>query len=148
MSRLAPSPPHRGPTISDVAGQAGVSEATVSRVLTGSSPVAASKREQVLSAIAELGYRPSSLARGLSLGRTGVIGVVAPFFTHGATSARLRGIMDRAAPEDYDVMIFNVESAHQRKDAFVKFARRDRLDGLIVISLPVSDADVATLRRQ
>ena len=45
-------------------------------------------------------------------------------------------------------MIFNVESAHQRHDAFVKFATRDRLDGLIVISLPVSDADVATLRRQ
>jgi DNA-binding LacI/PurR family transcriptional regulator len=148
MSRLARSPRHRGPTISDVAGHAGVSEATVSRVLTGSSPVAASKREQVLSAIAELGYRPSSLARGLSLGRTGVVGVVAPFFTHGATSARLRGIMDRAAPEDYDVMIFNVESAHQREDAFVKFARRDRLDGLIVISLPIGNADVAGLQRE
>lgn len=146
MSRIARSPRRGGPRISDVAAHAGVSVATVSRVLTGSAPVAPAKREQVLSAIAELGYRPSSLARGLSLGRTGVIGVVAPFFTHGATSARLRGIMDRAAPEDYDVMIFNVESAHQREDAFVKFARRDRLDGLVVISLPIGDDDAARLR--
>jgi DNA-binding LacI/PurR family transcriptional regulator len=117
-------------------------------VLTGNSPVAPGKRALVLKAIEELGYRPSSLARSLSLGKTGIIGVVAPFFTFGATSARLRGIMDRAAPEEYDVMIFNVESARQRDDAFVKFASRDRLDGVIVISLPISDTDVATLRRQ
>jgi DNA-binding LacI/PurR family transcriptional regulator len=148
MEKADRTPRRGGPRISDVAARAGVSVATVSRVLTGNSPVAAAKREQVLKAIEELGYRPSSLARSLSLGKTGVIGVVAPFFTFGATSARLRGIMDRAAPEEYDVMIFNVESAHQRDDAFVKFATRDRLDGLIVISLPVSDADVATLRRQ
>jgi LacI family transcriptional regulator/LacI family repressor for deo operon, udp, cdd, tsx, nupC, and nupG len=147
MEKAVRSPRRSGPRISDVAARAGVSVATVSRVLTGNSPVAPAKRERVLAAIDELGYRPSSLARGLSLGRTGVIGVVAPFFTHGATSARLRGIMDRAAPEEYDVMIFNVESARQRDDAFVKFARRDRLDGLIVISLPISDAEVATLRQ-
>jgi DNA-binding LacI/PurR family transcriptional regulator len=137
-----------GPRIGDVAARAGVSIATVSRVLTGSSPVAPTKRDAVLEAIAELGYRPSALARSLSLGKTGVIGVVAPYFTHGATATRLRGIMDRAAPESYDVMIFNVESAHQRADAFAKFARRDRLDGVIVISLPIGDADVAALRAQ
>jgi DNA-binding LacI/PurR family transcriptional regulator len=134
------------PRISDVAEHAGVSVATVSRVLTGSSPVAPAKRDRVLDAIEALGYRPSSLARSLSLGRTGVIGVVAPFFTHGATSARLRGIMAGAA--EHDVMIFNVESARQREDAFVKFARRDRLDGLIVISLPISDAEVEALRAE
>ena len=148
MEKVGRSPRRSGPRISDVAALAGVSVATVSRVLTGSSPVAAAKREQILKAIEELDYRPSSLARSLSLGTTGVIGVVAPFFTFGATSIRLRGIMDRAAPEAYDVMIFNVESGHQRDDAFAKFARRDRLDGLIVISLPVGDADVAALRRQ
>ena len=146
MERVARSSRRGGPRISDVASEAGVSVATVSRVLTGSSPVAADKRDRVLEAIEALGYRPSSLARSLSLGRTGVIGVVAPFFTHGATSARLRGIMARAA--DYDVMVFNVESARQREDAFVKFARRDRLDGLVVISLPISDEEVAALRAE
>jgi DNA-binding LacI/PurR family transcriptional regulator len=146
VERVARPSRRRGANIDDVAGEAGVSVATVSRVLTGSSPVAADKRERVLAAIERLGYRPSSLARSLSLGRTGVIGVVAPFFTHGATSARLRGIMDRAA--GYDVMIFNVESAHQREDAFLKFARRDRLDGLVVISLPIGDAEVEQLRRE
>ena len=148
MENAARTPRRGAPRISDVAAEAGVSVATVSRVLTGSSPVAPAKRERVLEAIEALGYRPSSLARSLSLGKTGVIGVVAPFLAHGATSARLRGIMHRAGPENYDVMIFNVESARQREDAFVKFARRDRLDGLIVISLPIADAEVAALRQE
>jgi LacI family transcriptional regulator/LacI family repressor for deo operon, udp, cdd, tsx, nupC, and nupG len=148
MQRAAREPRRGAARISDVAERAGVSAATVSRVLTGSSPVAPVKRERVLEAIEALEYRPSSLARSLSLGKTGVIGVVAPFLAHGATAARLRGIMQRAGPEAYDVMIFNVESAHQREDAFLKFARRDRLDGLVVISLPIEDADVAILRQQ
>ena len=147
MEKVGRSPRRSGPRISDVAARAGVSVATVSRVLTGSSPVAAAKREQLLRR-SRNSITGRVAARSLSLGTTGVIGVVAPFFTFGATSVRLRGIMDRAAPEEYDVMIFNVESAHQRDDAFAKFARRDRLDGLIVISLPIGDADVATLRRQ
>jgi LacI family transcriptional regulator/LacI family repressor for deo operon, udp, cdd, tsx, nupC, and nupG len=148
MEKTARAPRRGGPRIGDVAARAGVSVATVSRVLTGNTPVAPAKREQVLKAVAELGYRPSSIARSLSLGKTGVIGVVAPFLTYGATSVRLRGIMDRAAPEEYDVMVFNVESARQRDDAFTKFARRDRLDGLIVIGLPISGADIATLRAE
>ena len=134
--------------IRDVAAQAGVSTATVSRVLTGNTPVAAAKRDRVLAAVEALGYRPSAVARSLSLGTTGVIGVVVPFFTHGATSARLRGVMERAAPEGYDVMVFNVESARERADAFAKFARRDRLDGLIVVALPVEDEQVRAVRRE
>jgi LacI family transcriptional regulator/LacI family repressor for deo operon, udp, cdd, tsx, nupC, and nupG len=137
------------PRISDVAARAGVSVATVSRVLNTPSAVREDKRARVLHAIDELGFRPSSLARGLSVGRTGVIGVIAPFFTRSATiGARLRGITDVAVLESYDVMIFNVETPQQRTDALLKLARRDRVDGVVVVSLPLSDAEVDGIRRE
>jgi LacI family transcriptional regulator len=134
--------------ISDVARSAGVSPATVSRVLTGSARVTEARRERVERAIAELGFRPSSLARSLSLGRTGTLGVIAPFFTHWGTVTRLRGITDATASIDYDLMIFNVESPTHRQDALLKFARRDRVDGLLVLSVPLGDDDLARLEEQ
>jgi len=69
----------RTPTIRDVARRAGVSVATVSRVLNDIPVVRTEMRERVRTAIGDLGYRPSSTARSLSLGRAQTIGVVAPF---------------------------------------------------------------------
>jgi DNA-binding LacI/PurR family transcriptional regulator len=130
-----------------VAERAGVSVATVSRVLNGTARVAPSKAADVHQAIDDLGYRPNSMARALSLGRTGTIGVIAPFFTHWGTLGRLHGITDRVAAEDYDLMIFDVETPKQREDALVKLARRDRVDGLLVVSVPLADHEVSRLRR-
>jgi DNA-binding LacI/PurR family transcriptional regulator len=138
---------HRNPpSIRDVAERAGVSPATVSRVVNNTARVAPAKAEQVQRAIGELGFRPSSLARALSLGRTGTIGVIAPFFTHLGTMGRLRGITDRTASEDYELMIFDVQTPKQRDDALRKLARRDRVDALLVISVPLGDDDVTRLR--
>jgi LacI family transcriptional regulator len=144
-----PSTPRRRgtPHIRDVAARAGVGVATVSRVLNEGG-VTEAKRARVLKAIEELQFRPSSLARGLSLGRTATIGVIAPFFTHHSSTARLSGISDVAVREDYNVMIFNVETVKQRADAFTEFARGDRLDGVLVISLPVTDDEVGAMRRE
>src|SRR3954453_18466235 len=135
------------PSIRDVAEHAGVSPATVSRVLNGTARVAPAKADRVQRAVEELGFRPSSLARALSLGRTGTIGVIAPCFTHLGTLGRLRGITDRAASEDYELMIFDVQTPKQRDDALLKLARRDRVDAVLVISVPLTDDDVARLRR-
>src|SRR4051794_28339585 len=143
-----PREPHpSASSIRDVAERAGVSPATVSRVLNGTARVAPAKADRVQRAVEELGFRPSSLARALSLGRTGTIGVIAPFFTHLGTLGRLRGITDRAAAEDYDLMIFDVQTPKQRDDALRKLARRDRVDAVLVISVPVSDDDVTRLRQ-
>jgi LacI family transcriptional regulator len=73
-------------TIKDVAALAGVSPMTVSRVVNGSPRVRADTRQRVLDAVAELGYVPNGLARGLSRQKTGTIGLVVPdivdpFFT-------------------------------------------------------------------
>ena len=137
----------RTPTIRDVARHAGVSVATVSRVLNDMPVVRTEMRERVRAAIGDLGYRPSSTARSLSLGRAQTIGVVAPFFTSPSVVERLRGVVERLAEHDYDLMLFDVETLQQRSDAFQDFARRARVDGLLVISLPLVADEIAALRR-
>jgi DNA-binding LacI/PurR family transcriptional regulator len=138
----------RLPTIRDVARHAGVSVATVSRVLNDVPVVSEDMRDRVHDAIACLGYRPSSAARSLSLGRSQAIGVVAPFFTSPSVVERLRGVAERARESGYGLMLFDVEAAEQRAAAFTEFARRDRVDGLLVISLPLSDEDVDAFDRE
>ena len=139
----------RPPTIRDVARRAGVGVGTVSRVLNSSPLVSDEVRERVGRTIHELGYRRSSTARNLALGRTQTIGVVAPFLTTGSVVERLRGVVQhlRQRPE-YDLLLFDVETLEQRGDAFRTFARTDRVDGLLVISLRPSDAELDSLQRE
>jgi DNA-binding LacI/PurR family transcriptional regulator len=145
-TRRAPAP-----TIRDVARDAQVGVGTVSRVLNNSPLVSDDKRARVRRAIEQLGYRRSSTARSLSLGRTQTIGVVVPFFTTGSVLERLRGVVERLRDwddYDYDLLLFNVETLAQRADAFRSFARGDRVDGLLIMSLQVSDAEVEGLQRE
>src|SRR5919107_2850986 len=135
------------PTIRDVAVHAGVSVATVSRVLNDSALVTPVTGARVRTAIEELGFRPSSAARSLSTGRSQGIGVIAPFFTTPSVVERLRGVVGGLARRGYDLLLFDVEAPEQRVDALRDFARSDRVDGLIVISLPLSDEEVGRLER-
>jgi DNA-binding LacI/PurR family transcriptional regulator len=137
----------RAPTIRDVAASARVSVATVSRVINDSAHVNPETRARVLTAIQDLDFRRSSTARNLSIGRSHGIGVIAPFFTTPSVVERLRGVVSGLAGRSYDLLLFDVEAPEQRADALRDFARRDRLDGLIVISLPLSDAEVERLGR-
>jgi DNA-binding LacI/PurR family transcriptional regulator len=119
----------------------------VSRVLNGSPLVSEHTRERVHGAMERLDYRRSGVARNLSVGRSHALGVVAPFFTTASVTERLRGIIEQLRGSDYDIVLFSVETLQQRADAFGSFARHDRVDGLLVISLPLSDAEVAALGR-
>jgi DNA-binding LacI/PurR family transcriptional regulator len=138
----------RGPTIRDVARHAGVSAATVSRVLNDSPLVLGPTRERVQAAVDELGYRLNATARNLSIGRAMAIGVVVPFFTAPSVIERLRGVVERLGRgerREYDLMLFDVEAPEPR--AFQHLVGRDRVAGLLIISLPVSDEAVAALAR-
>ena len=135
------------PRIRDVAARAGVGIGTVSRVLNDAPGVAHDTRRRVQAVMAELGYRPSSTARNLSLGCTQTLGVIAPFFSSPSVVERLRGIDDIVGASSYDLAMFNVETVEQRNAALKRFARRDRVDGVIIISLPLGQGEVRTLRR-
>src|SRR5918997_4719595 len=107
----------RGPTIRDVARRAGVSAATVSRVLNDSPLVVEPTRERVQAAVDELGYRLNSTARNLSIGRAMAIGVVVPFLTAPSVIERLRGVVERLGRgqrREFDLLLFDVEAPAQR----------------------------------
>jgi DNA-binding LacI/PurR family transcriptional regulator len=119
----------RAPTIRDVARRAEVGVGTVSRVLNDSPLVSEAARKRVRRTIDELGYRRSSTARNLSLGKTQTIGVVAPFFTARSVVERLAGVVERLHERgEYDLVLFDVETLEQRADAFRDFAARDRVE--------------------
>jgi DNA-binding LacI/PurR family transcriptional regulator len=129
-------------TIRDVAKQAGVGVGTVSRVINDSPSVREITRQKVLQAIAELDYSPSPIARRLSLRKTLTLAVIVPFFTRPSYVERLRGIEAMIADSEYDLILFNVETPEKRDQYFRDVPRQERVDGLIIISLSPSDADV------
>lgn len=98
----------RPPTIHDVAREAGVSLPTVSRVLTGSTPVSEKRRTQVLEAMKRLGYRPNGAARALVQGRQPIIGVVTPDVSYGS-SEMIRAIEREARRAGYVVSVTVVD---------------------------------------
>jgi DNA-binding LacI/PurR family transcriptional regulator len=97
----------------------------------------------VLSAIEELNYSPSPIARRLSLGRTLTIGVIAPFFIRPSYVERLRGVEAILANSEYDFILYNVETVARRDACFRNIPRRERLDGLLIMTLPPTDDEVA-----
>ena len=139
MEPLSGAPSAR---IADVAARAGVGVATVSRVLNGHTSVRPATRERVLEAIRVLNYRPSSLARNLSLQRTMVVAALLPWFTNPSAVQRVRGIVDGLSGSSYDLMVFDIESEDRQRRAFELFDRGDRADGLLVVSTNPPESEV------
>ena len=132
--------------IADVAARAGVGIATVSRVLNGRVGVRPATRERVAEAIEALNYRPSSLARSLSLQRTMVVAALLPWFTNPSAVERVRGIVEGLSGSAYDLMVFDIESEDRQRRAFELFDRGERADGLLVVSTLPPEVEVERLR--
>lgn len=127
------------PTIYDVAEKAGVSITTVSRMLNMPDKVSPETRDRILTAIDQLGFVPKAEARARALRHTGRIGVITPFFTAPAFVQRLRGIATALSKVSYELVIYPVESSGQLESYFGSIPLTGGLDGLIVVSLPISD---------
>ncbi len=129
-------------TIRDVAKLAGVGVGTVSRVLNESESVSHTTRSKVLAAISELDYTPNLIARRLSTGKTMTIGVILPFFTNPSYVERLRGIESILWETQYDLVLFNADTSSRRDIYFREAPRRERVDGLLIITHTPTDDDV------
>lgn len=132
-------------TIRDVARRAGVGLGTVSRVLNDSSLVSEGTRQRVLEVIAELDYVPSPSARRLSLGKTHSVAVIVSFLTRPVSVERLRGVASTMTSTEYDLVIYHVETPERRDACFRDLPRRERVDGVLILSLNPRDQDVAQL---
>ena len=132
-------------TIRDVAREAGVSVATASRALNGHSVVNARTRDRILSVMAELQFTPSPAARRLSLGRTLTVGVVVSFLTRPQAAERLRGVDAVLTDSEFDLVVYNVETVQKRDHYLATLGHSQRVDGLLVMSLPPVEGSAAGL---
>ncbi len=137
--------PKNKPTIYDVAKAAGVSITTVSRVLNSPERVNEATRTSVLSAIDGLGFIPQAEARVRAMKTTGRIGVIVPYFTAPSFVQRLRGVAAGLAKTNYELVIYTVDTADRLENYLSTLPISGYLDGLIVMSLRLSDANVARL---
>ena len=135
-------------TIRDVAKRAGVGVGTVSRVLNESRLVSEDTRSRVLTAIAELDYAPSAVARRLSRGKAMAVAVIAPFVTRRSYVERLQGIEYVLSSAGYDLILYNVETIARRDECLRSVPRGERLDGLLIISLAPDDSEVQRFAAQ
>lgn len=131
--------------ISDVAREAGVSEATVSRVLNNNPKVSKEYVAQVKSAIAKLGYRPNGVARNLRRKSTDVLALIIsdvgnPFFT-----AITRGVEDIARRNGYSVLLCNSDEDPSKEAIYLGVVEDEQVAGVILSPHAVA-TDVARLR--
>jgi len=124
-------------TIDDIAKKAGVSTATVSRVLNNSSSVTKKTRERVQNVIEECGYIPNVLARSLSIQSTRSIAVLVSDIENPYFSQALRGITQVADENDYNVLLLNTDEDLQREHRCLKAVAQQQQPGGIIIT-PVS----------
>ena len=130
------------PTIYDVARTAGVGVGTVSRVLNNSTRVSPETQEKVQSAIRELGFRRSKVARQLSTGiQHRNIGVILPFITHPSFVERLRGVQLALhdLDNDFNLILYNVTEPDRYHEQLLEIIEQAIVDGLLIATLHVSD---------
>lgn len=126
-------------TIYDVAQEAKVSIATVSRVLNSPSKVNPETRQHVLAAIDKLKFVPKAEASARARRQNQRIGVLAPFFLYPSFVQRVRGIASVLDSTSYEMIIYNADTANQCHTYLESLPVAKRLDGLIVISLLLDD---------
>jgi LacI family transcriptional regulator len=127
-------------TIEMVAAAAGVSQSTVSRILNGTAAVSDLKKRAVEEAIANLGFAPNPVARGLAGGRTLTIGVVTQAIDSPFYGAALRGIEDRLDPAGYSALFVSGHWDAAAESRSIDVLRARRVDGVIVLTGRVPDS--------
>jgi DNA-binding LacI/PurR family transcriptional regulator len=132
-------------TVYDVADKAGVSIATVSRVINSPDKVNPETRHKVLNVIDQLGYIPKAEAAARARKSAGRIGVLAPFFSYPSFVERLRGVTHALAALPYELTIYNVDSSARRDGYVSSVSLNKRLDGLILMAFPFNEATAERL---
>jgi len=134
-----PTRHNRPPTIYDVAKSASVSISTVSRVINGNPSVSDATRNRVQDAIDEHNFIPKAEARARAMKDFARIGVLTPFFTAPAFVQRLRGVAQGLFSTRYELTIFTIESIDHLNHYLATLPITGHLEGLILLSLRVSD---------
>ena len=138
-------PAHQRVTIREVADEAGVSIATVSRVLNGRDDVAPETRELVARVIQERGYVANRNARGLSAGRTGLIGVLVPLVFPAYFSSILSGASEALYEHDLRAVLSPTGHQHDREVTLLDRLAHGLTDGALIVLPEESNEELGRL---
>ena len=127
----------RAPTIYDVAKKAGLSISTVSRVLNNSRLANDATRRKVMHAVRQLGFVPKAEASIRARKHGGSIGVVLPFFTSPSYVQRMRGVAAGLSGCEFELAVYTVRDRSQLNGYLDVLPLWRRLDGLILMSMPL-----------
>ena len=134
--------------IRHIAKKAGVSVATVSRVLNHPENVAPATKEKIESIIAETEYIPNWFARGLNFNKTATIGLVIPHILNSEHMEIIKGAEDVAHQKDYTSLLCNVENDVAKERKYIDNLIKRRVDGILLISSLLSEKDVKAIMDQ
>jgi LacI family transcriptional regulator len=144
MRQMA-EPAHARITIREVADEAGVSIATVSRVLNGRGDVAPETRELVSRVIQERGYSANRSARGLSAGRTGLVGLLVPLVFPTYFASIVSGASEALYEHDLRVVLSLTGHEHDREVSLLDRLMHGLTDGALVVLPEESSEELADL---
>jgi LacI family transcriptional regulator len=119
-------------TIGDVAHRAGVSTATVSRVLSGALRARPETRDRVILAARELGYRPSGIARSLKLRTTRTLGLIVTDIENPFFPQLVRAVEDAAQAAGYALLLCNASDDPEREASYLDVLVERRVDGVVI----------------
>lgn len=134
-------------TIYDVAREANVSMATVSRVVNGNPNVKPATRKKVLEVIERLEYRPNAVARGLASKKTTTVGVIIPDIANIFYAELARGIEDIATMYKYNIILSNSDQNVNKELHLLNTMLGKQVDGIIVMSQNITEEFAAELKR-
>lgn len=129
-------------TIRQVARAAGVSPATVSRVLNGSAPVSEATRERVLQVVDDLGFEPNAVARSLATRASNIIATIISDIRNPFYAELVAGIQETAEALGYLNYLCHAHQNVERERAFLSSLRARRVDGIIVGHSRLTDEDL------
>ena len=121
-------------TIYDVAKEAGVSLATVSRVINGSNVVKGPTRDRVQAAVDKLGYKPNAIAQGLALQKSTTIAMVVPEASFTYTGQVINGMIDVAKIYNYNIMLHTITAGISDLNSVFEEVIKSHVDGVVLYS--------------
>lgn len=124
--------------IYDIAGAAGVSLATVSRVLNHPEKVKKSTRDKVMRIIKEKGYKPNANARGLASRKSTTVAIVVPTFLRASISEMIQGISDSAKKFGYSIRLFVLKDDENKLEAWSEIIASS-VDGILFMNDEMTD---------
>lgn len=134
--------------IKAVAQKAGVSVATVSRVLNHPDAVAPDTKEHILNIMESLNYTPNWFARGLKLNRTGVIALLIPEIIDSGYMEIAKGVEDIAHQKKYNIMLCATEEDRSKEKDYIENFITRKVDGIILVSTYLNKNDLLQIKKQ